>query len=361
MKWSLKIGQFRGIGVYVHFTFFLLLGFIAYSHWNVSHNIGDALNAVAFVLATFFCVVLHEFGHSLMAAYYGIRTRDITLLPIGGVAQLERMPDKPLQELWVALAGPLVNVAIAIALVGWLVVSQSFQPWHELTVTSGPFLERLLIVNVFLVAFNMLPAFPMDGGRVLRAGLALLLDYTQATQIAAVVGQAMALLFGLFGILSGNWFLVFIAFFVWIGAASEASVAQLKSALAGLPVARAMMTRFHILHPENPIQHVLSLVVGGTQHDFPVVENNEVVGVLTRQRLIQGLTSLGPESSVRESMETEFVTVDASEMLEVALQKLQSCACTTVPVLSQGRLVGLLTMENVGEFVVIQTALRNRR
>lgn len=361
MKWSLKIGQFRGIGVYVHFTFFLLLVFVAYSHWTVSQNLGDAMNAVAFVLAMFFCVLLHEFGHSLTAAFYGIRTRDITLLPIGGVAQLERMPDKPLHELWVALAGPMVNVVIALALVGWIVVTRSFQPWQELTVTSGPFVERLLVVNVFLVLFNMLPAFPMDGGRVLRAGLAMVLDYTKATQIAAVVGQAMALLFGLFGILSGNWFLVFIAFFVWIGAASEASFAQLKSALAGLPVARAMMTRFHVLHPDHPISHAMSLVVAGNQHDFPVVENDEVVGVLSRQGLINGLTSSGPESPVRQSMETEFVTVDANEMLEVAFQKLRSCACTTVPVVSRGRLVGLLTMDNVGEFVAIQTALRNRR
>ncbi len=361
MKWSLKIGQFRGIGVYVHFTFFLLLAFIAYSHWTVSKDWSDALTAVAFVLAMFFCVLLHEFGHSLMAAYYGIRTRDITLLPIGGVAQLERMPDNPLHELWVALAGPLVNVVIALALIAWLVFSRSFQPWEELTVTSGPFLERLLVVNIFLVLFNMLPAFPMDGGRVLRAGLALVLDYTQATQIAAVVGQAMALLFGLFGILSGNWFLVFIAFFVWIGAASEASFAQLKSALAGLPVARAMMTQFHMLQPDHPISHVVSLMMVGSQHDFPVVEDEKVVGVLSRQGLINGLTTHGPESTVRQSMESEFVTVDASEMLLTAFQKLQSCACTTIPVLSQGRLVGLLTMDNVGEFVAIQTAIRNRR
>jgi CBS domain-containing protein len=252
-------------------------------------------------------------------------------------------------------------VVIALVLAIWLVVTRSFQPWEELSVTSGPFVERLLVVNIFLVLFNMLPAFPMDGGRVLRAGLALALDYTQATQIAASVGQAMALLFGLFGILSGTWFLVFIAFFVWIGAASEASFAQLKSALAGLPVARAMVTRFQVLHPDHPINYVLSLVVAGSQHDFPVVENDQVIGVLSRQGLINGLTTLGAESSVRESMETQFITVEATEMLEVAFQKLQNCACTTIPVVSQGRLVGLLTMDNVGEFVAIQTALRNRR
>ncbi len=360
MKWSFKIGQFRNIGVYVHVTFLLLLVFIGYSHWGSGKDISDALLAVGFVVALFFCVLLHEFGHALTAAYYGIKTRDITLLPIGGVARLERMPDEPLQELWVALAGPMVNVVIAILLGVWLIVTQTLAPLSELNVTSGPFLERLMVVNVFLVIFNMLPAFPMDGGRVLRAILAMFMDYSQATQIAAGVGQGMAFLFGLLGILSGNWFLVFIALFVWIGAYSESSFAQLKSALGGIPVARAMLTRFHVLHPEHPISHVVSLVIADSQHDFPVVEDDQVVGILNRQNLISGLKDAGPEAKVRDWMQTEFVSVDANEMLETAFLKLQDCQCSTLPVLSRDHLVGMLTMDNVGEFVAIQTALKQR-
>jgi len=360
MKWSLKIGQFQGIGVYVHITFLLLLVFIAYSHWVTSRDLSDTLTAVAFISALFFCVLLHEFGHALMAARYGIRTRDITLLPIGGVARLERMPDKPWQELWVALAGPLVNVVIAGLLAVWLVATQTLAPWQELSVTAGPFLERLMIVNLFLVVFNLLPAFPMDGGRVLRAGLAMTMDYSQATQIAAGVGQGMAWLFGLLGILSGNWFLVFIALFVWIGAASEASFAQLKAAIGGIPVSRAMITQFHVLHPAHPISHVVQLVMSGSQHDFPVVESDRVVGVLSRQNLISGLTQGGLERTVGEAMERDFLMVDANEMLETAFQKLQACQCTTIPVLSRERLVGLLTMDNLGEFIAIQTALGQR-
>jgi CBS domain-containing protein len=186
-------------------------------------------------------------------------------------------------------------------------------------------------------------------------------DYSQATQIAAGVGQGMALLFGLIGILSNNWFLVFIALFVWIGAASEASFAQLKAAIGGIPVSRAMITQFHVLHPDHPISHVVQLVMSGSQHDFPVVDRDEVVGVLSRQSLIGGLTQGGMERTVGESMEREFVVVDAGEMLETALQKLQSCSCAIIPVLSRQRLVGLLTMDNLGEFIAIQTALGRRR
>jgi Zn-dependent protease/predicted transcriptional regulator len=361
MKWSFKIGQFRNIGVYVHATFFLLLIFIAASHWNATQDAMDALRAVGFVLALFLCVLLHEFGHALTAAYYGIRTRDITLLPIGGVARLERMPDEPIQELWVAIAGPMVNVVIAGLLGLWLVLTQTLAPLQELSVTGGPFLERLMIVNIFLVLFNLLPAFPMDGGRVLRALLAIVMDYSRATQIAAGVGQAMALLFGLLGILSGNWFLVFIALFVWIGASSESSVAQLKAAIGGIPVTRAMMTQFQVLHPDHPISHVVSLVMAGAQHDFPVVENDQVIGVLSRQNLLTGLTQHGSESLVRQAMDTGFATAEANEMLETAFARLQECQCTTLPVLSRGQLVGLLTLDNVGEFLAIQTALGGRR
>ena len=237
MKWSWRIGAFRGIGVYVHATFLILIGFVVLSHWSQGHSLAGTLAGVGFILALFACVVAHEFGHALMAAKYGIKTRDITLLPIGGVARLERMPDDPRQELWVALAGPAVNVVIAAVLFAWLEFTATRAPFSQLSVTGGPFLQRLMVVNVFLVAFNMLPAFPMDGGRVLRAILATGMEYTRATHIAATIGQAMALLFGFLGFF-GNPFLLFIALLVWIGAAQEASMAQMKSALSGIPVAR---------------------------------------------------------------------------------------------------------------------------
>lgn len=360
MKWSWKVGQFRGIGVYIHATFLILIAYVVFVHWSAGHSLVQTLEGVGFIIAIFGCVVLHEFGHALMAAKFGIKTRDITLLPIGGVARLERMPDDPLQELWVALAGPAVNVVIAVGLFAWLELTATLAPLEKLTVTSGPFLERLMVVNIVLVVFNMLPAFPMDGGRVLRALLATKLDYNRATQIAANTGQAMALVFAFLGFFF-NPFLLFIALFVWIGAAQEASMAQMKSAFSGIPVVQAMITSFQTLSPHDPLARATELILGGSQQEFPIVEGGRVAGILTRDDLLAGLTQRGKETPVSESMQREFETVDVTEMLEMAFRRIQSCQCHTVPVLQRGELVGLLTMENVGEFVAIQAALNTPR
>src|SRR5512138_3596022 len=213
MKWQWKLGRFAGIDVFVHATFLLLIGWVGYSHWLEHHNWGEVLNGVFFILALFLCVVLHEYGHALTARKYGIKTRDITLYPIGGVARLERLPDKPIEELWVALMGPAVNVVIAALLFVYLSVTNGFVPLSNLSIASRSFAERLMMVNVSLVLFNLIPAFPMDGGRVLRALLAMRMDYVRATQIAANIGQGMAFLLGFFGLFN-NPFLLFIAFFV---------------------------------------------------------------------------------------------------------------------------------------------------
>ena len=361
MKWSWKIGQWRGIAVYVHATFLILIGFVLLSHWSQGHTIQATLAGVGFILAIFACVVLHEFGHALTAARFGIKTRDITLLPIGGVARLERMPEDPIQELWVALAGPAVNVVIAGVLFAWLTFTASFAPVEEMTATSGSFVQRLLAVNVFLVLFNMLPAFPMDGGRVLRALLATRIEYTRATQIAANVGQAMALLFVFVGIFIRHPFLIFIAFFVWIGAAQEASMAQMKSSLGGIPVASAMLTDFRALKPSDSVQQAIDLILSGSQQDFPVVDGDRVVGVLMRADLFTSLAQNGQGSAIANIMRRDFAVVDDSEMLEAAFERFQSCECLTIPVLRKQVLVGLLTMENVGEFIAIRTALKSLR
>jgi len=358
MKWSWKLATVAGIGLYVHATFFLLIAWVGITYWLAGGS-AAALSGIAFILALFACVVLHELGHALTARRYGIRTRDITLLPIGGVSRLERIPDDPRQEVWVSLAGPAVNVVIAAALYAWLLVSQTLRPLSALTLASGPFLERLLLVNVSLAVFNLLPAFPMDGGRVLRALLAMRMDYVRATQVSAHVGQAMALVFGLIGLFS-NPFLVFIAFFVWIGAAQEASMVQMRTALSGIPVSRAMLTNFQTVAPDDAAKRVLELILAGSQQDFPVVDGGQggrVAGVLLRSDVLKALAQRASDWRVRDVMRREFEVVDAADMLDTALARLQSCNCHTLPVTSRGALVGLLTMENVGEFLLIQSAL----
>jgi Zn-dependent protease/CBS domain-containing protein len=356
MPWSWKLARIAGIDVYVHATFFMVVAWIALIHWNESQRLAGVIEGVGFILVLFACVVAHEFGHALTAARFGIRTRDITLLPIGGLARLERMPDVPAQELWVALAGPAVNLVIAIVLFGLLQASGLWQSIDRIGVTTGAFAERVMLANVVLAVFNLLPAFPMDGGRALRALLATRMEYTRATQRAALIGQGMAILFGFIG-LQGNPVLIFIALFVWIGAGQEASMVQMKSALAGIPLRRAMLTDFRTLTPTSTLGDAVDVLLSGSQQDFPVVRDGRVEGMLTRSDLVKALTRSGRAAHVADNMR-HCPTAEASEMLETVLGRLQGRDCHTIPVLDRGALIGLVTMDNVGEFIMIQAAER---
>lgn len=358
MKWQWKLGRFAGVDVYVHATFLLIISWVGYSYWLMHRDWIEVFKGIGFILALFACVVLHEYGHALTARKFGIRTRDITLYPIGGVARLERMPDKPIEELWVALMGPAVNVVIAALLFAYLFLTSSLVPMNELTVASGNFIERLLVVNVILVLFNLLPAFPMDGGRVLRALLAMRMEYVRATQVAANIGQGMAFLFGLVG-LFGNPFLLFIAFFVWIGASQEASMVQMKDSISGIPVTRAMMTNFQTLSPSDTLARVVALVLGGSQHDFPVVDaNGRVIGILERDAFIAALSREGQSARVVNVMRDDITEVDSHDMVESAVMRLQESGAKTLPVMHAGQFVGLITAENITEFLMIRSALK---
>ncbi len=357
MKWSWRIGRIAGIGVYMHVTFLLLLAWVVTMHYLARRSIADAMEGLIFILLLFAIIVLHELGHALTARRFGIRTRDITLLPIGGVARLERMPDDPFQEFLVAVAGPAVNAVLAAIFYVLLVAAGRRVGAADLGMAGGSFASRMLWVNVFLAGFNMLPAFPMDGGRVLRALLAMRMDYLRATHIAATVGQGMAFLFGFIGLFT-NPFLVFIALFVWMGAAAEASMVQIRAALGGIPVDRAMITEFETLSPSDPLRLAAQHVLAGFQQDFPVLEDGRLVGVLTRDALLKALLERGQDARVSEAMKRNFETADASEMLEGVFGRLQDCDCRSLPVLRRDALVGMLTMENVGEFMMLQSAMR---
>jgi Zn-dependent protease len=359
MGWSLKLGDIAGIRVQVHFTFLIFMVWIVMSGLVAGKSTQAVLENAAFMLGLFGCVVLHEFGHALTAKHYGIRTKDITLLPIGGVARLERMPDDPRQELWVALAGPAVNVVIALGLGLWLYLFRGGFNFGAIDMTASSFAERILLVNVSLIVFNMLPAFPMDGGRVVRALLAMRMEYTRATQIAASLGQGMALLFGLAGFFYSPM-LMFIALFVWIGAAQEASVVSMKSALHGIPVSAAMITSFETVLPEDTLERVSHLILSGSQQDFPVVDNGgRLAGVVTRSSLLKALAEKDG-SPVSEIMHRDVPNADVSDMLENALQRLQESDCPVLPVLRGPKLVGILTAENLGEYLMIQNARKGR-
>lgn len=357
MKWQMKLGKFAGIDVYIHTTFLLLIGWVGYSHWLEHQNWGEVLKGIGFILTLFLCVILHEYGHALTARKYGIKTRDITIYPIGGVARLERMPEKPIEELWVALMGPAVNVVIAAGLFAYLFLTSNLVPLSQLTIASGSFLERVMLINITLVLFNLLPAFPMDGGRVLRALLAMRMEYVRATQIAANIGQGFAFFIGFIG-LFGNPFLLFIAFFVWIGASQEASMVQMKNAISGIPVGRAMLTDYQFLTPRDPLSRMAQLILAGSQHDFPVIDEDRVVGVVTRDDFISALTQHGQNIAVSAVMKNDLPEVDSYEMVETALMRIQESGVPALPVTHGGRLVGIITSENITEYLMIRSALR---
>jgi Zn-dependent protease/predicted transcriptional regulator len=363
MKWSWKVGTFRGIAVYVHATFLLLLGYILVSHLLGGFGLGAALRGVLAMVLLFTCVVLHEFGHALTAQRFGIQTRDITLYPIGGVARLERIPRNPQQELLIALAGPAVNVVIAGVLAVVLTLGGAPLLRESFNLTSGNLLRQLMFVNLALVFFNLLPAFPMDGGRVLRALLATRMEYAKATRIAASVGQSMAFLFAMVG-LFGNPMLLFIAFFVYMGASEEAATVEAELAFRGVPVSGAMMTQFATLSAADPLSRAIERLLAGAQHDFPVVDTGQVVGLLTRSALIQALGEAGPEGRVGQAMSAAPDPVAPGDSLEETFQRMRESGVQTVPVLANGRLAGLITLENIGEFLMVRSAvehLRNHR
>ncbi len=357
MKWAWKVGTFFGIPVYIHATFVLVIVWVVLVHGSGPEG-GAAIPAGLVLTALIFlCVVLHEFGHALAARRFGIRTLDITLLPIGGLARIEKMPENPLQELWVAAAGPLVNVVIAGLLFLILFLTGTWQPVENLTVGGGPLLERLAAVNVFLVAFNLLPAFPMDGGRILRALLATRLRRVQATQIAAGVGQGMALLFGLLGLFT-NPFLILIALFVWIGAAQEAAAVEFADVFRGIPVDRVMIRQFQTVRPEDRLEDVAHLLLAGYQQDFPVSDQGRLVGFLTRQDLVSALASHDRSTRVFQVMHSDYPVIGPEELLETVLPRIRGWSA--VPVIRRGDLAGLFTTENLHEYLLMRSALASR-
>ena len=357
MKWSWRVGRIAGIVIEIHATFLFLLLWVALIEYQQGGTTASIVGAILFTLAVFASVIVHEYGHALTARRYGVRTRSITVLPIGGVASLERIPADPKQELAIAVAGPATTVAIAAVLYGILRLTGQSVSASDLDSTGGPFLTRLLWVNIVLAIFNILPAFPMDGGRVLRAALALKYDYVRATKIAAFVGRAFALLFGILG-LTGvlSPFMVFIAVFVWMGATGESWHVQLQSALRGLSVERVMIRDLQTLTPNDTLARAVEHLLAGFQQDFPVLDGNRLVGVLPRTDLVKALAQHGDQAPVSVAMRSDFQVAHPGDPLEEAFTRLQRCKCQTMPVVRDDHLEGVLTLENVGEFFMVHGA-----
>ncbi len=358
MRWSYRIAQIGGIDVRIHVTFLLLLAVLA-SFYGAHGGAAGATQALIFVLLVFLCVLLHEFGHAFAAQAYGIKTADITLLPIGGVARMERLPEKPTQELVVAIAGPLVNVVIALVILAVLGVTGRLDFGIFYDARRFTVIWALLYTNVMMVVFNLIPAFPLDGGRVLRALLATRLNYVHATQIAATIGQALALAMGLFAFYRGPYLLILIAVFIYMGAESESSFVQMRYATSGLPVSTAMVTRFDTLNHRSTLDQAIDSLLGTSQHEFPVLDDNGgFAGLLTKHDLLVALRKRGPETLVTDVMVTGLPTILPQMSFEKAFALIQGASAPALPVVDfSGRLVGLFTTENVGELIMVQSAL----
>ncbi|MGH7618604.1 MAG: site-2 protease family protein [Gemmatimonadaceae bacterium] len=362
MRWSWTVARIRGINVDIHATFLLLLAWIALASYGQSHTTGAAVTAVALTLVIFASVVLHEFGHAFVAAHFGIKTRSITLLPIGGVAHIERMPERPRQELAIALAGPAVTVAIVVLLYAALRLTGHSTAAGASMPAPWSFAAQTMWVNVVLAVFNLLPAFPMDGGRVLRAALAMRMSFARATELAARTGKVFALLFALAGLfVVNNPFLVVIAAFVWLSAAAEANAAQLKDTVGDVHVSQAMITDVRSLEPGQPVSVAIDEVRSGFQHDFPIVSDHVVAGMLTREDLLSALAHGRADAPVADVMHRDFAATTPDESLERALERLRECHCRTLPVMRGREVVGLLTAEKISEFVLIASAARTGR
>lgn len=352
--WSLHLATVSGIPIRLHFTFLLLLLWFGALAGGLSG--AGRWHGLAYVVALFTCVVLHELGHSLMARRFGISTKEIVLYPIGGVARIERTP-RPVQELWIALAGPAVNAVIAAVILAYLGASGQAAAVADLRPGTGSLLQLILVANVVLGLFNLIPAFPMDGGRVLRALLALRMGELRATELAAGIGQVLAIVAGFVALLTMHIGLLFIAFFVFLGAGQEASMYRTRAALEGLRARMAMITDFRTLPVGATLRDAASMLLNTHQQDFPVVQGGDLLGLLSRRDLLRGLTNDGPGAYVTGVMDRQPVRVTPEAELESVARALHEGQRSCALVMEGEALRGMLTAENLNEFLVLRQLL----
>ncbi|MBW3622983.1 MAG: site-2 protease family protein [Armatimonadetes bacterium] len=347
--WALKIASVAGIPIYLHFTFLLLLLFL---------GLGKLTNLL-FVIALFACVALHELGHAMTALRYGIPVSDITLYPIGGIARIEKQP-APAQELWVAIAGPAVNLVIAGGLALYLAGTGQLATYTLVFNENAGWVQKVMTANLYLMLFNLIPAFPMDGGRILRAALAFSMPLERATTIAANIGQTLAILAGLFGILTGWWTLLLIAFFVYLGAGQEVMVVKRDTLVKNVSVQEAMLNEIHTLPQGATYREAADLLLSTSQQDFPVTIGEEVYGLLSRDALLRGLAQEGPDAYIASGMNREFTRADPEDDLLDLLHQMQDGSGPAL-VFEGERLVGMVTSENLMEFLLIRQITRDQQ
>jgi Zn-dependent protease/CBS domain-containing protein len=364
MKSSFRLLTVSGIDIKVHFTFPLILVLGAID-WGSKHGTPGAAFGALLMMALFVCVVLHELGHSLVAQRFGITVREIVLLPIGGVAMLGKMPRKPVQELLIAIAGPLVNVVIAVGL-GLYLGFRGDLPLDgsqlvELTKaapSTQTLLQWLLAANVSLFVFNLIPAFPMDGGRILRAGLALFMGFSRATRVATGVGQMLALALGLFAIFNGQILLALVAAFVFLGAGQERAVEEARTLLSTLRLGDAYNKYALTLSPGDSVHRVIDYLLTSYQPDFAVLHGDRLLGVVTRDAVLQSLATGQDENYVTGIMNREILRLEADISLAQARETMAERGAHVAAVFEGERFLGLISQVDINEALRISAFLR---
>jgi len=356
MRWSLNLGSIAGTAIRIHITFLLFLVWLGVIYYRQG-GAEAAWQGTIFIVLIFLCVLLHELGHVFAARRYGVVTRDVTLWPFGGIASMERMPDRPSEELIVAVAGPAVNVAIAALLILWLWPQLDLENFAKIEDPTVSLAVKIAGANIILVLFNLIPAFPMDGGRVLRALLAMRTGNARATEMAATIGQGFAVVFGVLGIFY-NPMLIIIAVFIFLAASGEATQAQLRAVAQGTLVSDAMITTFESLPSSATVSDAADALIRTTQTEFPIVDGSgHLLGVLTRDAMIKALKHRGPDAPVLEVMQADVPTIGANAKLDYALRSfLQRGEAVVGVTAADGKLIGLLTVQNLGEMMMIHSA-----
>lgn len=347
MRWSLPVGRFFGIPIKVHFTFLLLLAFIWYVETSVK-GADAALYSLIFWTLIFACVLFHEFGHSLVAQSYGLTVSSIVLLPIGGVSQIAEIPRDPIKEVAITIAGPIVNFLIAgVLLFAGKILKPSLE-FTEISLQSGSMVVDLFWANVMLGLFNIVPAYPMDGGRILRGIIAMKKEYVEATKLAADVGKLFAIGFIAAGFFY-NWWLILIGIFVFSGANAEAEATVLSSNLEKVRVSNLMITDYKTISPYEPLTAVVEKSLHTFQNDFPVVEDGRFVGILTRSSVIESLHHRLHDTLVKDVVLKNFPTIRPDATASEALTAMRGSNVTIAPVESDGTLHGIITLEKLHE------------
>lgn len=367
MNWSFQIANVAGIPIRVHITFFLILLLGAYQWFGLTGTLAGAVFGAVLMILLFVCVTLHELGHSLVARVFGVPVRDITLLPLGGVATITKNPEKPLHELLIAIAGPLVNVVIALVLIVLLGLSNGplLLTGHGLlpqelgnTASLNTALVWLFAANVSLALFNLIPAFPLDGGRILRAFLAMLIGYPKATRVAVAIGQFIAIALGVYGVLNGQFILTLIAVFIFFGAGQETAVAESKTVLDTLRVGDAYNKHALTLAVGDRVSRVVDYILTSYQPDFAVMQARNLIGIVTRNDVLEALGSAPGDTFVTEIMRREFLKVDANQSLSEVRQAMVEKDTQIVAVYEGANYLGLVSLEDITEAFAIQTFVR---